>query len=124
MIDGFQIAAAVTSYDGNPNSIEDPEIGVVKFYLKQWGLDDSPGITFKEVKTRQCTYQDFNWGRFFDGSSNTKFFPVNEVSVRDLKTFSSKMKCLDDESTRIFGSYNTDKASNLMVVFEKCDSSK
>ena len=32
--DGFQVAAGVTSYDGDPNPIEDPEIGEVKFYLK------------------------------------------------------------------------------------------
>ena len=32
--DGFNVAAAVTSYDGNPYPIEDPSIGVVKFYLK------------------------------------------------------------------------------------------
>ena len=31
------------------------------------------------------------------------------------------MKCLDEEGTEIFGNYNTDKASNLMIVFEKCD---
>ena len=43
--DGFQVAAAVTNFDGNPEEIEDPEIGEVKFYLKQWGIDDdSPGI--------------------------------------------------------------------------------
>ena len=34
------------------------------------------------------------------------------------------MKCLDEDGTEIFGSYNTDKASNLMVVFEKCDPEK
>ena len=33
------------------------------------------------------------------------------------------MMCLDEqEGTEIFGSYNTDKASNLMIVFEKCNS--
>ena len=34
------------------------------------------------------------------------------------------MKCLDEEGTEIFGSYNTDKASNLMIVFETCDEEK
>ena len=33
-LDGFQVAAGITSFDGNSESIEDPEIGVVKFYLK------------------------------------------------------------------------------------------
>ena len=33
------------------------------------------------------------------------------------------MKCIDeqDQDYAIQGSYNTDKASNLMVVFERCD---
>ena len=31
-IDGFAVAAAVTSYDGNGDPIEDPSIGTVKFY--------------------------------------------------------------------------------------------
>ena len=35
------------------------------------------------------------------------------------------MKCIDEkQSTEIFGSYNTDKASNLMIVFEKCDNTE
>ena len=42
-----------------------------------------------------------------------------------MNTYSGKMKCLkDSNSTEIFGSYNTDKASNFMVVFEKCDKEK
>ena len=54
--DGFQVAAAITDFDGNREEIEDPEIGEVKFYLKQWGFDDdSPGISFKEVKSRPCS---------------------------------------------------------------------
>ena len=35
------------------------------------------------------------------------------------------MKCLDDESTRklqLIGNFNTDKAQNIMIVFERCDS--
>lgn len=33
------------------------------------------------------------------------------------------MKCIDEEAIdyALQGSYNTDKASNLMVVFERCD---
>lgn len=35
------------------------------------------------------------------------------------------MKCIDEEyATDFFGGYNTDKGSNLMVVFEKCDKTK
>ena len=105
------------AYDGNEESIEDPEIGIVKFYLKQWGLNDTPGISFTEVKTRPCREDDFNW----DNNPKSKFFPVNKASIKDMKTYSKKMKCLDETGTEIFGSYNTDKASNIMIVFETCD---
>ena len=32
--EGFNVAVAVTAYDSNPESIEDPSIGQLKFYLK------------------------------------------------------------------------------------------
>ena len=31
------------------------------------------------------------------------------------------MKCIDEKQIEIMGNYNTDKASNLMIVFEFCD---
>ena len=33
------------------------------------------------------------------------------------------MKCIDEEF-EIKGNYDTDSASNLLIVFEKCDSSQ
>ena len=48
------MAAAITSFDGKSESIEDPEIGEIKFYLKQWGVDGAPGINFIPVSTRPC----------------------------------------------------------------------
>ena len=123
------MAAAVTNFDGNQEEIEDPEIGEVKFYLKQWGIDDdSPSISFKEVKSRPCEEKDFNPGTRLlsesesEAESESSFFPVDLFSLKDMNNYSSKMKCLDStNSTEIFGSYNTDKASNFMIVFEKCN---
>ena len=37
-----------------------------------------------------------------------------------MTTYGKKMKCIDTNDVKIQGSYNTDKASNLMVVFERC----
>ncbi len=78
-IDGFAVAAAVTSYDGGGEPIEDPSIGTVKFYLKQWGLDGNPGITFAEVTTRPCKITDFNL-KDVDDEADSIFYPVNPVS--------------------------------------------
>ena len=40
-------------------SIEDPEIGTLKMYLKSWGVYGA-GITFREVNTTLCTKDHFN----------------------------------------------------------------
>ena len=34
---GFNVAAAITGYDGNPLDITDPEVGQIKFYMKRFG---------------------------------------------------------------------------------------
>ena len=34
------------------------------------------------------------------------------------------MKCITDDSTQIYGNYDTYTAQNLMVVFELCDPNK
>ena len=72
--DGFQVAAAVIDYsDSTSSSIEDPEIGSIKMYLKSWGVYDSDGkVTFKEVKTAFCSKKYLNDQ---DGTnSESKFF--------------------------------------------------
>ena len=54
---GFQVAAAITSYDGSSESIEDEEIGTIKMYIK-WSGEDNPEATedqkvgFSEIKTK------------------------------------------------------------------------
>ena len=54
---GFQVAAAITDYDGSSESIEDPEIGTIKMYIKYWRENlevagDDEGFGFREVKTK------------------------------------------------------------------------
>ena len=113
-LDGFAVAAAVTTYDGSPDPIEDPTIGSIKLYVKQWGLQDNPGIFFAPVKTRPCRITDFEFENQEDGQGDSEslFYTVNSVSERDLKTYWRKMKCIDElsEDYVIQGSYNTDKA--------------
>ena len=52
--DGFQVAAAVTSFDQSVESEEDESIGTMKFYMKKWGTEGEPGIIFEEVPLRPC----------------------------------------------------------------------
>ena len=50
---GFLVAAAVTSYDGNPEDITDLEIGSLKFYRKQLGGGVKFG--FEELESVACS---------------------------------------------------------------------
>ena len=53
-------AAAVTSYDGTTEPIEDPEIGTIKLIYKSWDVEAENGsLKFDEIPTRPCTKEDF-----------------------------------------------------------------
>ena len=71
--DGFQLAAAITSYDTNTEPEEDPEIGVIKLIKKTWDVEDinSGGgdLKFEEIPTRPCTEYDFA------GHADSLFYP-------------------------------------------------
>ena len=78
--DGFAVAAAVTSYDGESFDIEEERIGTVKFYEKKWGFDGSRGIQFTEIPQRPCKESDFSWREGHDhdhGDEEPMFFKVN-----------------------------------------------
>ena len=56
---GFQVAAGIIQVDGYPSnpSIEDPEIGMLKMYIKSWDNFDKEtngAISFTEVKSEFC----------------------------------------------------------------------
>ena len=56
--DGFRLAAAITKFDGDPEPIEDEEVGVIRFVIKSWtGPLDS--VVFTELPMRRCTEIDF-----------------------------------------------------------------
>ena len=48
------IGASITSYDANTASIEDEEIGSLKFYLKKWNVDKGEYVSFEELPTGPC----------------------------------------------------------------------
>ena len=116
---GFNVAAAVTSF-GKIEDEEDPEIGTLEFYLKSWKDDLSP-LVFTKLKSRKCTLDDFKDDHVNDDNdgSHSKFNPVHKES-KSLFGYVPNMKCID-EPFKIFGSFNTNTASNLMITFEKCD---
>ena len=79
------VAAAVTNFDGSNVDITDPEIGEIKFYLKQYDIDEVDyTINFTEIASRICTELDFN---DYDGTNSdvSAFYPVEKNSVSYVK---------------------------------------
>ena len=85
--DKFWIAAGIISYgDSDKQQIEDPEIGVLKFYHKSWGVhDDDDKISFKELNTEMCRKEDFN--NIHGTNSDSKFFKTRPQSEQDIKVY-------------------------------------
>ena len=52
------------------------------------------------------------------------FFEVAKSSANDMKYYNKKFKCMTrEQKTRIQGDYNSSKARNLIIRFEKCSDS-
>ena len=117
------MAAAITDFDGSSDTVEHPEIGELKFYLKKWDrYDPAVGFGFYELETRPCEPSDFNT---VEGSNpDSVFYRTNPFTARDLEVYGKKMKCLVNPDFDMYGSYGYDKGAHLMIVFERCDKSK
>ena len=79
--DGFQLAAAITSYNSNTEPEEDPEIGTIKLIKKTWDVEDidsGGSLQFKEIPLRPCTEYDFA------GHDDSAFYPPKSTSILDL----------------------------------------
>ena len=78
-------------------------------------------IQFIEIPSRPCTVDDFaEWS-----SDPSLFFPFKPTSKVDMEIHWKKLKCVDrDQTLMMYGRYESQAASNLMIVFEKCDKEK
>ena len=76
------MAAAVSSYYGPEETILDPEIGLIKFYIKAWGINGN-SMTFTQLKTRPCSADEINLGENYD-STKSNFYPVHPTYEKDL----------------------------------------
>ena len=92
--------------------------------MKQWDVDQPDfSLRFIELENKVCQPEDFNFGNTTDEANVSPFYPVKETSESDLKSFGPrKMRCIKNLSElKVCGNYDTSKASNLMIVFEKFD---
>ena len=59
--------------------LEDPDIGELKFLMKRWDLDFVATFELKELKSRQCTAEDFE---IPEGQRASKYglYPIDKES--------------------------------------------
>ena len=73
---GFNIAAAFTAYDSNPERIDDERYGKLVFNHYYWGQqpDGTYGSGRKPFGYHPCTDEELG----FAGKEKSKFFPIYE----------------------------------------------
>ena len=118
---GFRVAAAITNL-GDAKGVEDPSIGTLEFYIKSW-VNDGP-VTLTKLKTRFCREDEFKFSSERDddhdnGDLEDNFYPIHQKS-ESFRQYMPNLKCID-EDYNLYGTYNTNISSNLMIVFERCD---
>ena len=109
----------MTDYDKNPEPIEDPSYGVIKPYYKSWNIKEDGIVDFEELPTRKCSEHEFHINGKTDPKS--KFFKPSKSHERDIARLHRKLKCLDVAYLEVQGDYNTYKARQFVLLFEKCD---
>ena len=76
---GFAVAAIISEWPITSETIEDPEIGELKFIMREWDLSTSYASE-TELKTRPCTEEDFNVKEGTD-RSEYGFYKIKDQSL-------------------------------------------
>ena len=114
--EGFNVGAAITSYDGDSRIIEDPTIGTMEFILKEYG-PGIKGIKFTTLPNKPCVLNNVN-----GTVSESDFYPLDKDYEGETITYGPKLKCMNVDKLELLGNYDTAEAKTLMVAFVKCDS--
>lgn len=124
--DGFYVGAAVTTYDSDAGVTEDETIGTIKFFLKRWNVAAQEWLSFTELQTAPCALNSEDVlvplapDTITQNEQRSDFFSINPMSEADVSVYGKKLKC-PVLHYDLYGNYNTDMGSQLMIVFEKCD---
>ena len=86
--------------------------------IKSW-KSSTDEVKFTELGKRPCETEDFTIGD--SGRSRYGFFDFDEGAYEAVNS-SYNIQCIDDDY-HVSGDFNSQTASNLMVVFEVCDPS-
>ena len=121
--DGFSVAFALSAYDSETEFIEDPDYGTLKAYHYEWGFEASQGSRWREIETRSCTEEDLYLNEDEEGSdedSKSKMYSLHEKGKFSVAYYKNKFRCTDEDIS-VIGDYNSDKARQFVIQFEKCD---
>ena len=107
---GFNISVGFTAYDSNPEPILDPTIGEVVFNHYRWGPEpDGSFITErKRIPDHSCSREELG---IEEDRSNAMFMPVYKSSTDEVDFYWKKFQCVDKENLKLYGDYNSFKAS-------------
>lgn len=109
---GLFVAAALTAYDTERESIEEPRYGELVIEHYQWGngggLDSGAGI----LENHPCSDHELGLKSEDDDSGATNFrtFSIYESSRSEVETWKNKFKCVNRDELVIWGDYNSVKA--------------
>ena len=103
--DKFDIAFALTAYDGNPEPIEDPKYGRTYARYDSWGY----GWRNKNLDTHQCSDEELGLTK---DTENSRFFPVHPNYQNDFEFRKKKYQCFD-EDIKLKGDYNSERTQRL-----------
>ena len=121
--DGFSVAFALSAYDSEQDFIEDPDYGTLKAYHYEWGFEDTQGSRWTQIETRSCTEEDLNLNEDADEvnkDSESKMYSLHEKGKYSVAYYKKKFRCTDEDIS-VIGDYNSDKARQFVIQFEKCD---
>ena len=54
------------------------------------------------------------------GKEDSIMWPLHETAFDEITLWKKKFKCVKPEDYKIWGEYNSNKARQLMISFEKC----
>ena len=111
------LAAALTKYDGDTESIERPEYGELKISIWRWGFVGGIGSGETILDHHTCSDEELG----LTDSPDSVTFPLVENSFNEVNTWKKKFKCVDKEQLSIQGDYNSAKAQQFSFSFKMCE---
>ena len=112
-------AFAITAYDSNQESIEDPSIGTLNAYYKTWGLGEDQATTYTPIPSRPCTEAELHANGNYNGEG--RFWNPHSGAQGDLDFYWRKFRCLDVDQVEVQGDYNAAKARQFVLLFHRCN---